>query len=172
VRADRASGDAPAAAGAHLDPLVAGTTAHVDDVSAAATSLWAAVDTDDVKAFVAACGEWKDGKVVDGDAKGLESMLMEFHQKYGLRTRHFGAAKPVEGSDGEVEVAVLIGDREVLLLCGMRLDANRKWRLVRISDGDPTSIEDETPVEKPAEPAMGEAPAAPTPPKKDESPPR
>jgi hypothetical protein len=161
VRADRV-------APSERTPIDVAATVTSIELSAAATSLWKAIDNDDTKTFVAVCANWKDGALLDVEAKAVEEMLTDFHQKYGLRPRRILKPKAIEGSD-EFEVPVLIGDREVLLLCGMRKDAKGAWRLVRVSDGDPASVEDE----KPAEPAMGETPpVAPTPPTKDEPAPK
>jgi hypothetical protein len=161
VRADLALSGLP-------DP-VSGTPTDAPSARIAVESLWKAIDNYDTKAFAAACANFKDGALIDVEPKAVEEMLADFHQKYGLRPRRVLAPTAIAGSD-EIEVPVLIGDREVLLLCGMRKDAKGAWRLARVSDGNPASVEDEKPADKPAEPAMGEPPPmAPTPPKKDET---
>lgn len=130
---------------------------------AAAEGVMAAVDTRDAAGFARRSAQRKDGALVAVDAKAVEAMVGELHEKYGARSRVLLWAEVP--ADAVRAVATVVVDREDVLELELEKDAEGLWRLVGLGEGDAAALDEASRGGPPAQPPTptptpkGDAPA-------------
>lgn len=105
----------------------------------AAEAVWAAIDGYDAKAFAAISVNPKIEPPRSPEAKDVEELLTDLHQKYGVRLHQFYPA-PLSSVAAETAVVnVLIGDHEDAVSLAFTRVAGA-WKLSSISNADPQAI--------------------------------
>lgn len=108
-------------------------------VRQAAQATWLAIDRYDAKAFAAISVDRKRTPPASPEAKDVEDLVMELHQKYGARPYRL-FPEPLASVNAETGVVdVLIGEREDAVALTFTRVAGA-WKLSSISNADPQAI--------------------------------
>jgi hypothetical protein len=107
-------------------------------LSEAAERVMRSIDANDADGFAAVSADPKDARVEPLKPEAVAAGVADLHERYGVRARTI-RVESVDGDRGRVVVA--FAEHETALLLEFRRNSGGPWRLVNLSETEPTAAE-------------------------------